>query len=245
VLCRQDDPDKKPCLVIETEKASKGLKNMYEQRGILWASVYAAGNQFMLDCYHAGTRMHVEDKTGNLVKMLAGPLSWYERGASYTQGYLVHSFSEQYLRAAAEDLAPRYAVECHHQIPLSWIIKPSSEFSPDDQKLFRHEIDAVVMQSFTLDQYGTVILPIKLDLHESHRNNPKVVRRDQSIRELCDRFDVPLLTIRPAGGPDCYEFSCPVLSQDTLVVEGMTVPAWSGALEQFLYIALQWLGRVA
>ncbi len=243
-LCRATDPDMKPCVVIETEKVHPKLKALYEQRGVLWAYFHEAGNQFVLDCYHAGTRMHIEDKTGNLTKLLAAPLAWYERGGSTTQGYLVHSFSEQFLRAAVLDLAPRYGVECHHQVALNWIVRPSAELTPEERRLFRHEIDAVVMQSFELDQYGTVVLPIKLDLHGSHRTDARVARRDQAIRELCERFGVPLLTIRPGSAPDCYEFSCPVLSQEVLEVQGMTVPGWSEALEQFLYVALQWLGRL-
>src|SRR6266542_6836648 len=195
VLAREKDPDKKPCLVIETvdpdgQAISKEMGNLYEQHGILWVLIHQDKNSFVLESWHGGTYLRIEEKTGSLFKLLAAPLAWFERHVSFPQGSYVHSHSERVLREAVTTLSPSYRIEIHHQIPLTYVLGYKDDLTPDEKKLLSSEIDAVITQSFESDPDGAVILPVKLDLHDSHRDDTKIKARDEGIRKLCGKYKV-------------------------------------------------------
>jgi hypothetical protein len=52
VLARASDPDKKPCLVIETEEPGVEMKGLYEEHGVVWVLIEQNQNRFVLTCKH-------------------------------------------------------------------------------------------------------------------------------------------------------------------------------------------------
>ena len=195
VLARNDDPEKKPCLVIETDDPGQRMKDLYSQHGILWVQMRQETNKFLLECSHGGTLLQVSERTGSLFKLLAAPLAWSERNVSFPQGSFVHSHSERLLREAVNILSPSFRIEIHHQIPLSFVLGVKDDLTADERKLLNFEIDAVIIQSIEADPDGGVILPVKLDIHDSHRQNEQVRTKDEQVRSLCDRFEIPLMTV--------------------------------------------------
>lgn len=241
VLAEKNDPDKKPCMVIETDSISEEMSSLYEQHGVLWASVKQEQNRFVLDCSHRGTRLRVEEQTGSLFKLLSAPLSWYERNVSFPQGSFVHNYSERVLSEAIKILSPNFRIECHHQVPLSWVLGVKPDLCFEEKKLLGSEIDTVIIQSFEADPDGTVVLPIKLDLHDSHQEVEQVIMRDNAIRTICEKYGVPLLTIT-AGENQTYHFNCPILGRGTEANE-QSADAWARALAPFLGSAIKYAGR--
>ncbi|MBI4498273.1 MAG: hypothetical protein HY689_10275 [Chloroflexi bacterium] len=242
VLAKEADPDKKPCMVIETDTISAPMRQLYDDSGILWVSITQEQNRYVLRGTHGGTTLQVEERTGSLFKVLAAPLAWSERNVSFSQGSYVQSYSERVLREAVQILSPSYRIECHHQVPLSRVIGYKSGLSAEEQRLLGTEIDAVITQSFDADPEGAVILPVKLDLHDSHRQNPTVMARDERIRELCHRYEVPLLTVGIAED-GAYEFDCPVLSLPKGTADGQVPNAWAAVLAPLLGAAIRYAGR--
>lgn len=242
ILAKHNDPDKKPCLVIETNNISENMKRLYELHSILWISIKQEQNRFILECSHGGTEMRLEDSSGNLFKLLSAPLSWYEKNVSFPQGSFVHSYSERVLREAVQTLSPSYRIECHHQVPLSHILGVKSDLSPDEKRLLGHEIDVVITQSIEADQDCAVILPVKLDIHDSHQDNSDVSQRDDAVKLLCKKYGVPLLTV--TGNPDkIFTFDCPQLNLPETNAEGQSPDSWAGALAPFLGAAIRYAGR--
>jgi hypothetical protein len=242
VLARVNDPDKKPCLVIETEPIPQPLQELYNQHSILWVRIAQDNNEYELHCTHGGTSMVIREQTGNLFKLLAAPLSWHERNVSFAQGAFVHSHSERILRESIQTLSPSYRIEVHHQVPVSWVIGYKTDLTPEERRLLGNEIDAVITQSFEADPDCAVILPIKLDIYDSHRTDTDIAEKDEAIRRLCARYQVPLLTIRPSNG-EGFEFDCPVLGLPPGYAETADPSSWAAALSPFLGRAIQWAGR--
>ncbi|WP_156040179.1 hypothetical protein [Alicyclobacillus macrosporangiidus] len=242
VLAKQNDPDKKPCMVIETEYIPQALHDLYNQHGILWVRISQDNNEYVLQCSHGGTTMGIREQTGSLFKLLAAPLSWHERNVSFAQGSFVHSHSERVLRESIQVLSPSYRIEVHHQVPVSWVLGYKPDLSPEERRLLGHEIDAVITQSFEADPDCAVILPVKLDIYDSHREDGEVAEKDQAVRNLCSRYQVPLLTISP-GGSGGFEFDCPVLGLPKGYAENQEPNEWAAALSPFLGRAIQWANR--
>ncbi len=243
VLARDDDPDKKPCLVIETDDGpSDVMKRLYKDKGVLWAHIRQQHDAFCLESLHGGTEIRVEERTGNLLKMLAAPLAWHERRESFPHGSYVHSHTEGVLRDAVQQLSPSYRIECHHQVPVSAVLGYKPDLAEDEKRLLGVEIDSVITQSFDADPEGAVILPIKLDVHDAHREDTKTMDRDQAIDDLCRRYQVPLMVVRPDadGG---YAFECPALGLPDGAADDLGAESWAHAMAPFLGAALEYAGR--
>ncbi len=243
VLARESDPDKKPCLVIETEDPGSEMRALYEKYGVLWGFIHQDQNRFVLDCTHGGTTIRVEETMGSLFKLLCAPLAWFERQVSFPQGSYVHSHSERVLRDAVKTLSPSYRIEIHHQVPLSYVLGYKDGLSPDEARILGAEIDAVITQSFEADPDGAVVLPVKIDLFDSHRADAGVIEKDQAVRALCKRFHVPLLGISPGDDPDSYSFDCEILGLPHGIAIGHDAQQWAGALAPFLGAAIRYAGR--
>lgn len=247
IFAKHDDPDKKPCMVIETEDISNEMEELYEMHSILWVKITQENNCFTLTCNHGGTVLKIVEVTGNLYKMLSAPLSWYERNISFPQGSYVHSHTERVLRDSIKVLSPSYRIECHHQIPLSYVLGVKNDLTPDERKLLGSEIDVVIIQSMEADPDGAVILPIKIDAYDSHRNNDITIKKDRQIRELCNKYHVPLLTVKPLETGNAsevqYEFECPVLGFQTTIATGQDVNSWAYAIAPILARAIRYAGR--
>jgi hypothetical protein len=243
VLARDDDPDKKPCLVIETDDGpSEIMKRLYRENAILWAHIRQDPDGFRLECLHGGTEIRVEERTGNLLKMLAAPLAWYERRESFPQGSYVHSHSERVLRDAVKQLSPSYRIECHHQVPVSAVLGYKPDLAQEEKRLLGVEIDSVITQSFDADPEGAVILPIKLDVHDAHRADAKTMARDKAIDDLCHRYQVPLMVVRPDGNGG-YTFECPALGLPDGAADDLSAESWAHATAPVLGAALEYAGR--
>ena len=196
----------------------------------------------MLKCKHGGTELRVEERMGSLFKLLCAPLAWYERKVSFPQGSYVHSHSERILREAVTTLSPSYRIEIHHQVPLSFVLGYKDDLAPEQKKLFGSEIDAVITQSYEADADCAVILPVKLDIHDGHRNNPSVQQKDMAIKALCERYEVPLLVVESPDGV-VYEFKCDKLRLPTGMAHNLDAQEWAGALAPFLGAAIRYAGR--
>jgi hypothetical protein len=242
VLARTTDPDKKPCLVIETEDPGDAMKGLYDEHGVLWVLVEQDQNRFVLKCKHGGTQLRVEETMGSLFKLLCAPLAWFERKVSFPQGSYVHSHSERILREAVETLSPSYRIEIHHQVPLSYVLGYKDDLSPEEKKLLGSEVDAVITQSYDADPDGAVILPIRLDLHDAHRTKPTVQLRDKAIKALCARYELPLLVVEP-NSTEGYDFKCEKLKLPNGQAPNLDAQEWAGALAPFLGAAIRYAGR--
>ncbi len=243
ILARRDDIDKKPCLVIETEEPGEGMRELYEDYGVLWTLISQEANQFTLTCNHGGTSLRVEETYGSLHKLLCAPLAWHERRISFPQGSYVHSHTERTLRDAVTALSPSFRIEVHHQVPLKYVLGYKDGLTPDEQRLLGQEIDAVIIQSFEADPDGAVILPIRIDVHDSHRATQIAIDKDTAIRKLCERFCVPLLTIAPTESQGSYLFQCDILGLPVGQAVGLDAQQWAGALAPFLGAAIRHAGR--
>jgi hypothetical protein len=245
VLAYKNDPEKKPALVIEAEPSAAPLSaeiaELYNHHGILWASIVQDGNCFRLECSHGGTELSIVDSSGNFLKLLASALSWHERRITFSQGSLVHSHTERTLREAVEKLSPTYRIDCQHQVPVSHVLGHRSGLSPEETKLLGSEIDAVITMGFDADPDCGIVLPVKLDVHETHRTNAAVAAKDDAVRRLFARFDVPLLTVVPDGVG--YQFDCPALELEPINADQRGADDWADALAPFLGAAIRYSGR--
>jgi hypothetical protein len=242
VLARTADPDKKPCLVIETEDPGEAMKGLYDEHGVLWVLIEQDGNRFVLECKHGGTQLRVQETMGSLFKLLCAPLAWFERQVSFPQGSYVHSHSERILREAVKTLSPSFRIVIHHQVPLSYVLGYKDSLRYDEKKLLGSEVDAVITLSYDADPDGAVILPIRLDLHDSHRTNPAVQQKDMAIKALCARYDIPLLVVEP-NGTEGYDFKCEKLKLPSGQAPNLDAQEWAGALAPFLGAAIRYAGR--
>ncbi|MBX3438016.1 MAG: hypothetical protein KF861_11040 [Planctomycetaceae bacterium] len=242
ILARTADPDKKPCLVIETEDPGDVMKTLYDEHGVLWVLIEQDQNRFVLKCKHGGTQLRVEETMGSLFKLLCAPLAWFERKVSFPQGSYVHSHSERILREAVKSLSPSYRIGIHHQVPLSYVLGYKDDLTPDEIRLLGTEVDAVITQSYDADPDGAVILPIRLDLHDAHRTNSTVQQKDKAIQLLCSRHEVPLLVVEP-NDTDGYEFKCEKLKLPNGQATNLDSQEWAGALAPFLGAAIRYAGR--
>jgi hypothetical protein len=242
VLARTSDPDKKPCLVIETEDPGADIRKLYEEYGVLWVLIEQDQNRFVLRCKNGGTQLQVDENMGSLFKLLCAPLAWYERKVSFPQGSYIHSHSERILREAVMILSPNYRIEIHHQVPLSYVLGYKPDLLAEARKLLSCEIDGVITQSVEADPDGAVILPVQLDLHETHRTNSMVQQKDRAIKALCERYQIPLLTVEP-NQTEGYEFKCERLRLPSAMAVRFEAQDWAGALAPFLGAALRYAGR--
>jgi hypothetical protein len=218
------------------------MRRLYRENAVLWAHIRQEQDAFCLECLHGGTQIKVEERTGNLLKMLAAPLAWYERRESFPQGYYVHSHSERVLRDAVKQLSPSYRIECHHQVPVSAVLGFKPDLAQDEKRLLGVEIDSVITQSFEADPEGAVILPIKLDVHDAHRADAKTMERDKAIDDLCHRYAVPLMVVRPSGDGG-YAFECPALGLPNGTAPDLGPESWAHAMAPFLGAALEYAAR--
>lgn len=240
VLCRKNDPDKKPCMVIETDRISDELKSLYAQHGILWVSIFQENNKFVLECVHRGMTMRIHEASGNLYSLLAGPLALDERNISFPQGAFVHSYHERLLHKAVEELSTLYRIKCHHQVPVSYVLGKQNNLTREELDLIRRggEIDAVITHTYNEDPDYTVVLPIKLDIHNSHFINKDTMRKDLEIKKLFEKYNVPLLIIKPGEGNSTV-FICSVLYLPTQIAFSKDPKSWGKALAPFLGSAIQ------
>jgi len=236
ILIREDDKDGKPCLVLESESLGEEMEKLYEKHGVLWAIVEQKNNQCVLTCRHAGTSMVISDSMWNVKKLLIAALSWHEKGIASSQGYYIHSHCEHVLRMALLTLGCH--IRCHHQVPLSHVLGLKKGLLDAEKSLLWKEIDCVV--TLRLDPEATVILPIKADIHNSHRNDPEKMERDKRVRALCDRFSVPLLTIGCGDSEHSYVFKCRRLFPEPVLCQGLDVGSWAKALDPFLRSGLEY-----
>jgi hypothetical protein len=233
VLCRKGDPEMKPCMIIEIDDVPETLKQLYSQHGIPWARLEQQGSQIVLEAGHKKTRLHDTNRIGNLYELLKKTLVLYECEIRVPQGSLVHSYCERTLRDAVRTLSPEYSIECHHQIPLGWVLGFRTDLSPQEKGLLRCEIDAVIIRKYEIDPDCTVILPVKIDIHNSHTTDPMIVQRDRDVRQLCGRRSVPLLTITSSEGGG-FEFSSPVLGLLTTIAGKPKSQLWASTLKPFI-----------
>jgi hypothetical protein len=164
-----------------------------------------------------------------LSKLLDLPLRWYERGIASPQGSLVHGFPEQVLREAVLNLKFTLGVECHHQVPLGYVLGYKSDLTLEEKRILNAAVDAVVVQSLDTDPNGTVILPISLNIHPTHHTDPKTMKRDSEGLAICEKYRVPLLVIE-SNGNDTYRFECSQLKMSDGVAAGLVPETWSNAL---------------
>ena|SRR5918992_2462042 len=239
VLCKESDPDKKPCMVIETEELSPEMEELYAEHGILWVYIRREQNQFVLDCEHEGTCVRGKESKGNLTKLLDLPLLWYEQGIASPQGSLVHGSHEQVLREAVLNLKSTLGVECHHQVPLGYVLGHKPDLTLEEKRILTAAMDAVVVQSLNTDPNSTVILPISLNIHPTHRTDPKTMKRDSEGLALCEKYRVPLLVIE-SDGNDIYHFECSQLNLSNSLAAGLVPESWSKALVPFVIAAMQY-----
>lgn len=240
ILSREHDPDKKPAMVIEIEDPGQAMKDLYKEFGVLWVLVRREDNTFKVECSHSGARLQLE-VAENLFKALAAPLSWYERRISYPIGSYVHSLSERTLRQAVKILSPSFPIECHHQLPLSYVIGYRSDITAAEQKLLSKEIDAVITFNYEADADCSVVLPVKLDIHDSHREIKAM--QDKQIEQLCQKYRVPLLVVRPGKESEVFTFDCPILDLPTGSSRGPNPDSWANALAPMLGAAVKYSGK--
>lgn len=241
VLCEKNDPDKKPSLVIETEQISDELKYLYADHGILWSYIYKDENRYVLECNYKSTKIWVDEEAGNLFTLLSIPLALHEKHLSFPQGSFVHSFHERLLYDAVQSLSNCYRIQCHHQVPVSRVTGVVSRdiLNREEENCIRNgEIDAVITRTYQDDPDYKVILPIKIDVHNTHRENWDTMKKDKNIKNTFERLGIPLLVITP-GKNDTVQFDCPQLGLPIQLASRQDRNSWAKALAPFLGSALQ------
>jgi hypothetical protein len=237
VLARKTDPDKRPCLALEVDDLDPDMQALYRQHGVPHALLRTEASGHTVLTYTQGpTRMTVEEPSGNLTGALAAGLALSGTAAVPSGGSYVHSYSERVLREAVEGLGSTFGVACHHQVPVGFVLGHRPDLSPDEKRLLGSDIDAVVTARFDIDPDGTVVLPVKLDLHASHTQGA-VAERDRRIRDLFARSGVPLLVVTPAEDRGC-RFESELLNAP-VTVDRPDPEVWADALTPVLARALR------
>lgn len=117
-----------------------------------------------------------------------------------------------------------------------------SALSSEKTKLLGSEIDAVITMGFEADPDCGIVLPVRLNVHDTHRTNPAVAAKDDAVRKLFTRFGVPLLTVIPEGNGD--QFDCAALElEPTISADQKRADDWADALAPFRGAAICYSGR--
>jgi hypothetical protein len=240
VITRKADPSKRAVLVCEIDGIGIDLDALYRRQGIPWIEVRTDASGLVLTCTQATTRMTVQEPSGRLAGGLAACLALAEASPTPAGGKYIHSYSERVLREAVDGLAPTLGVACHHQVPVGFVLGHVSDLTPDEKRLLGCDIDAVVTPNFASDPDATVVLPVKIDLHESH-SLAQVAERDRRIRDLFARNQVPLLVVTPAE-KGCH-LECGLLGTDVTVAR-LDPASWADALVAFVAKALRHANRI-
>jgi hypothetical protein len=239
VFARKNDPDKRPCLAVEGDDLDPDMQALYRRHGVPWVQLRTEPNGTAVMGFQQGsTRMEIEEPSGRLEGALAAALA-LAGAAAPVGGSYVHSYSERILREAVEGLGPTFRVACHHQVPVGFVLGHRPDLTPDEKRLLGSDIDAVITPRFDVDPDGTVVLPVKLDLHDSHNHGP-VADRDRRIRDLFARTEAPLLVVTPAD-KGC-RFECNLLGE-AITVNRPDPAAWADALIQPLAKAMRHASR--
>lgn len=239
-LAFKNDPDKKPQIVIETEPISDSLRRSYLDNEILWIEVFEEPGGLAMVSEHCGVRMSVNGAAHKLSKMVAAPLSWVRERMAQPLGRLVQSYHERLLRDAVETLAHDHNVECHHQVPFGF----ATGYRKDMPKpIARAAMDVVITISYETDPDGIVLLPVKIDLHNCHQDDPITMDRDRMLAEYAGQIEMPMLIVRAGAEPEEYIFDCPSLGVSPGFVRGRDRADWGRALSPYVCEAMRYIGR--
>ncbi|MCS7209421.1 MAG: hypothetical protein NZ874_07605 [Fimbriimonadales bacterium] len=242
VLCLQEDREKRPLLVLETEaQLSEALRQSYRECGILWLEIYEgpAGIHFYSE--HGSIRLEMSSSVAQMDTALRAPLAWIHERVEHhyiPQGRLIQSFHERVLREAIDILVEQYPIECHHQMPFGFVTGYRAQMPP---QIARSAVDVVLLVSAQLNPDGIVLLPINLNLHNAHVANEQTTEKDRLMCEFAREIGMPFLTIRAAEQPDAYVFSAPSLDEKAITVVGRAPADWANAIRPFVEAALETL----
>lgn len=241
VLAYKTDPDKRPQIVVETETISDALRQCYLENEVLWIEIFEEPGGLTLMCEHAGVKMSLGAPVHKLSKTIAAPLSWVREKMAQPLGRLVQSYHERLLREAVEMLNPALHLECHHQVPFGF----ATGYRKDMPKtIARAALDVVVTIGYRSDPDGIVLLPIKIDLHNSHQDDPYTVDKDRQMQSYAEQIHMPLMTVHAGERPEEYLFECTTLDVPPVRVYGRDKEEWARALTPFVREAMRYIGRV-
>jgi hypothetical protein len=241
VLAQESDPDKHPRLAVEVDEPSPEMRAMYQQHEVPYAVLqHEPTGATVLRMSLGATRLTVEEPNGKLAGALSAALAMAGRSVGFHTGSYVHSYHERVLREAVETLGPTFRVACHHQVPVAFVLGHQPDLSSEEKRLLGCDIDAVITQRLDVDPDATVLLAVKLDLHDSH-GQPAVADRDSRIRALFDRLAAPLVVVTPAEKGCRFECN---LTEGPVVVERPDPVLWADALTPMLTRALRHARRV-
>lgn len=240
VLTYKNDPDKRPQMVIETEIISDALRQCYLENEVLWVEIFEEPGGVTLMCDHGGVRMSVSAPIHKLAKALACPLAWVRAKMAQPLGRLVQSYHERLIREAVETLSQAICIECHHQVPFGF----ATGYRKDMPKpIARAALDVVITIDYKTDPDGIVLLPVKIDLHNSHTDDPYTMDKDRLMQEYAERICMPLLTVHMGEKPEEYLFECSTLQVLPVTVYGRDKEEWAHATLPFVREAMRYIGR--
>lgn len=240
VLACRNDPDKRPQLVIETEMISDALHQSYVENEVLWVEIYEEPGRLALTAEHGGVQLSVTAPVHKLSKMLAAPLAWVQAKIALPPGRLVQSYHERLLREAVEVLAATLPLECHHQVPFGFATGYRNDMP---RSIARAALDIVITIDYETDPDGSVLLPVKIDLHNSHTDDLFTIGKDRLMQKYAEQIEMPLMSVHCGNGPEEYVFECPVLGVGPVTVRGRDKEDWARALVPFVREALRYIGR--
>lgn len=227
-----------PALIIETKPLSAEMLELYNRFQAPWCLITQSFGKYQIDL-HTNTVIQTATSYDLPTMMDMAIRSVANHGAPVA---ITKSKTEEMYYASMERCAAVYPVQCHWQVSLAEAIGFRPELRMDYEALSL-DLDAIISLNQGKDSRLGTLLAVKIDIHDTHRTDAKVQSRDLRVRELCDRYNVPLLTITVDPQiPERYVFSCPKILKDPVTVP-WDVREWTSALSVLLERTFHISGR--
>lgn len=187
-LVRDEDAGAPPCLVLETDTISPGIRELYRLHDIPFVEAEQSPKGAILRFERDGLAAKFHADADQVARCAATIVEWATGNVTFGTGPLLRSRAEVLVFRAFSSAAKGLDLDLHHHVPFGY----AAGYRPDlPRSIARHPVEVLVVRSACSDPQCSVVLPVRVvnTTVGCHRLEPE---RDREVAEFVCSVSMPM-----------------------------------------------------